>query len=134
MKSDINTITLSGRLTDATEIRHLDNGMAVASFDVANNQFFYDKKNSTPEKPEFKKKVFFLRCNLWGANAERLQPHLNKGAFVIITGNLVQDNWETDGKKRTAYKLNVNSIQIPNTNTSRESEAEGPDAGDDPST
>lgn len=100
-------LTDIGNLVADPDLRYTPSGQAVANFTVANNPRFYDRdagqwKEGTPA---------FLRCNVWGAQAENAAESLGRGMRVIVHGRLRQRNFETkDGEKRTVCEIEADEI------------------------
>ena len=89
--SDINVMTVSGRLTKDPKITKTPSGKQVAEFRLANN--VRDKTN-------------FFDVSLWGRSAETINQYGGKGSWISVTGRLEQEEWEDrDGNKRTSYRI-----------------------------
>lgn len=95
--SDINNLTMTGRLTRDPETRFTQSGLAVCKFQLACNGY---KKED----------VCFVRCTVFGKKAEALHKHFKKGDPIGITGRLKLDQWEdkNTGHKREAHGIDVN--------------------------
>ncbi len=52
-------------------------------------------------KKEGQKTADFIRVEAWGKAAESLCKYLTKGRPVAITGRLEQQEWESDGQKKS---------------------------------
>lgn len=81
---DINTITISGRLTKTAELWGED-GNKVAHFDVAVNRGFGDKQ-----------KTHFIPCSLF--KADNVAKFLVKGSVVVVNGAMEYSD-SKDGKR-----------------------------------
>jgi single-strand DNA-binding protein len=94
--SDINNLTMTGRLTRDPELRFTQSGLAICTFQLACNGY---KKDDT----------CFTRCTAFGKKAESLQKHFFKGSRIGITGRLKLDQWEDKktGQKREAHAIEV---------------------------
>lgn len=100
-------ITVVGNLTADPELRHTNNGVALASFTIASTPKIYDRQSNEWRDGE----ALFLRCTVWREYAENVVNSLTKGARVIARGNLKQRNYETkEGERRTSYELEVDEI------------------------
>tara|TARA_R110002020_G_scaffold155421_1_gene336473 strand:- start:135 stop:509 length:375 start_codon:yes stop_codon:yes gene_type:complete len=89
--SDINVMTVSGRLVRDPELKTTSNGNTVASFRIANNTL---------------KKTNFFDVSLWGKPAETLVQYAEKGRWISLSGRMEQDEWEDkEGNKRTSYSI-----------------------------
>lgn len=99
----INTVTVSGRVTRDTELRHTAGGTA-----VANNGLAYERYNKeNPEEPF----VSFFNFSVFGNFAELLARKLKKGDSVTVSGRLEQRSWETsEGEKRSTVEIIANDV------------------------
>ena len=105
--SDLNRVTLVGRLTRDPEVRYTGGGMPIVNLGVASN---YRQKDSTSgewvEKPNFFDVVGF------GDRFEKLASNLEKGRRIGIDGTLRWSSWETDGQKRSKVEIIADNIQF----------------------
>jgi single-strand DNA-binding protein len=99
-------ITVVGNLTADPELRFTQGGVALASFTVASTPRTFDRSTNEWKDGE----ALFLRCTVWREYAEHVAASLEKGARVIVRGNLVQKSYEKDGQKRTSYELDVDEV------------------------
>ena len=101
--SDINNVTLSGRLVKKPEVQYAKSGTAVCNFSVCVSN--YDKQAENKQRPNF------FNCVCFSSTAEALAKYLDKGDSVFCDGLLQQDTWTSkEGQKRTAVKVIVNQI------------------------
>jgi single-strand DNA-binding protein len=98
--SDINSVTLVGRLTKDAELAYLNTGTAKSRLSLAVN-----KKGKQEH-------VNFFDVELWGKTAEALQQYLTKGKMIAISGELKQDRWEHEGKTRSKITVTAFNIQL----------------------
>ncbi|NLY07292.1 MAG: single-stranded DNA-binding protein [Spirochaetales bacterium] len=105
MATDINCVFLVGRLTRESELRYTNAGTAVSRFSLAVN-----RRKRTGDKWE--DEVSFFDCVLWGKQAESLNPYLEKGRQVCVSGELRQNRWEQDGQSRSKVEVVVNNIEF----------------------
>jgi single-strand DNA-binding protein len=103
--SDVNNVTLIGRLTRDAEFRHTNNGKAVSKFSLAVN------KRSKIEE-HWKDEAGFFDIILWGQLAETLSQYLIKGKQIAVTGELTQERWEHDGQNRSKVVVTAATIQL----------------------
>lgn len=103
MASDVNSVTLTGRLTRDPELRHTAGNKAVCMFGVAVNRR-YQSNN------EWKDDTTFLDCECWGRQAEAMGG-MQRGALVFVGGRLKMDEWQDkqSGQKRTKLKIVADS-------------------------
>ncbi|MEO6867286.1 MAG: single-stranded DNA-binding protein [Gaiellales bacterium] len=105
--SDLNRVTLVGRLTRDPEVRYTSGGMPIVNMGLASN---YRQKDSASgqwvEKPNFFDVVGF------GDRFEKLAANLEKGRRIGIDGSLRWSSWETDGQKRSKVEIIADTIQF----------------------
>lgn len=100
------TVTATGNLTDAPNIRFLANGIPVANMTIAANERKYNRDTNQWEDGA----TTFLDCTVWRAKAEACADRLQRGSTVTVTGKLKQESWEKDGQKRSKLVLEVEEI------------------------
>ncbi len=106
MASDLNSVTIVGRLTRDSEIRYSQNGGAIVHFAIAVNR----RKRTADNKWE--DEANFFECVYFGKSAESINQYLEKGRQVAIQGELRQNRWEQDGQSRSRVEIWVNSLQL----------------------
>jgi single-strand DNA-binding protein len=96
--ADLNTISITGRLTRDAEVKVIPSGTQLLAFDVANNTGFGQYA-----------KVIYFSCNMWGKQGPTLEKYLIKGKLVAITGTLEQQKWTSsqDGAEHSKLVINV---------------------------
>ncbi|MGQ4531826.1 single-stranded DNA-binding protein [Dermabacteraceae bacterium P13138] len=100
-------VTVVGNLTADPELRFTQTGVAVASFTVASTPRSFDKQRNEWVDGD----ALFLRCNVWRDVAENVAESLEKGARVIVQGNLRQRSYQDkEGNNRTSLELEVSEI------------------------
>lgn len=93
---DINSITLTGRLVRAPELR------TVAESDLATIRLAFDQRG--------KDAPGFIDVEVWGAYAQTVRP-LRKGQRVGVTGQLRYREWSTDaGERRSAFAVRADQV------------------------
>lgn len=96
----MNSITITGNLGKDAELRSLNDGTAVLSFSVADNQ--------GKDKPSI-----WWNCSLFGRRAESLQQYLTKGQQVTVVGSVSEREWtDKEGNKRKSMDVRVNDIAL----------------------
>lgn len=103
--TDLNHVTLIGRLTRDAELKYTSSNLAVCKFSIANNQRRKKENTWTDE-------AHFFDVTLWGKTAESLHKYLVKGKQVAIDGQLRQSRWEKDGQPRSRVEINATNIQL----------------------
>lgn len=96
----MNSITVAGNIGKDAELRHTQNGDAVASFSVADSQ----GKD---------KETLWFDCSLWGKRADSLAPYLRKGTRVTVVGTLTMRAWTNkEGIEKTTPSVRVTDIAL----------------------
>ena len=91
----VNKVILVGNLGKDPEVRHLDNGRAVANFSLATSETYKNKQGERVTNTEWHNVV------LWTPLAEIAERFLKKGNQVYIEGKLTTRSWDDqDGNKR----------------------------------
>jgi single-strand DNA-binding protein len=105
--SDINRVTLVGRLTRDPELRALPSGTSVLNLGLAVNGRQKDQSGNWVDKPNF------FDVKVFGAQAEMLANHLAKGRRIGVDGRLDWSSWEAqDGGKRSKVEVVAQSVQF----------------------
>lgn len=104
--SDLNSVTLVGRLTRDPEVRHTAGGMPIVNLGLAVNGRQKDASGQWGEKANF------FDVKLFGDRYERLAQHLEKGRRVGVQGRLEWSSWESDGQRRSKIEIVANELQF----------------------
>lgn len=96
----VNKVILVGNLGKDPEVRHLENGAAVANFPIATTESYKDKNGNRQEQTEWHNIV------LWRGLADIAEKYLRKGSQVYIEGKLRSRSWE-DKEGNTRYITEV---------------------------
>ena len=105
--SDINRVTLVGRLTRDPELRALPSGTSVLNLGLAVNGRQKDPSGNWIDKPNF------FDVKVFGAQADMLANHLAKGRRIGVDGRLDWSSWEAqDGGKRSKVEVVAQSVQF----------------------
>ncbi|MCE5329151.1 single-stranded DNA-binding protein, partial [bacterium] len=87
---------LSGNLTRDPDLRFTPSGSAVATFNIAVNRNYQDKKTM-----EWVENTDFYRIVTWYKLAENCAESLKKGDRVVVLGRkLSSSTYEKDGQQR----------------------------------
>jgi len=113
--SDLNRVTVIGRLAKDAELKSTPSGHAVSKFTVAVNR--YSKGES---------EASFFDVNLWGKQAESLSQYLTKGKAVGIDGELRQERWRQDGQNRSRVLIVASSVQLLGGRESKDDQGRAP--------
>lgn len=105
MANDINSVTLTGRLTREAELRYTNSGTAICRFSLAVNR---RKRSGEVWEDE----VSYFDVVLWGKQGESLSRYLERGKQVAVSGELRQNRWEQEGKNRSKVEIVANNVQL----------------------
>lgn len=100
--ADLNSVSLTGRLTADPELKEFGEGKQVANFSLAVNEY---KKGDGDA-------VSFVPVTVWNKTAEVAKNFLSKGSQVAIKGRLQQQRWEQDGQKRSKIQIVCESLTL----------------------
>ncbi len=106
--SSVNKVILIGNVGADPEVRYLDRGVAIATFNLATTERGYTMQNGTqvPDVTEWHSVV------LWRNLAEWAQQNLRKSMKVYVEGKLKTRAWEKDGQIRRKTEVVAENIQI----------------------
>lgn len=104
--TDINTVTIIGRLVRDGELKYTNGGLAILNLSVAVNR-------RVKKGDEWIDEASFFDASFFGKGAEAVSQYCEKGKQIAISGSLVQERWETtDRQKRSRVKINADSVQL----------------------
>ena len=99
----MNTVNLTGRLTNDVELKTTPNGKSVCSYTLAVN------------RPKVKDKTDFIYCVTWNQGAEYLGKYAHKGDKVGITGMVTSRRWQDqNGNNRVSIEVVTDTVEILN--------------------
>ena len=106
--SSVNKVILIGNVGADPEVRYLDRGVAIATFNLATTERGYVMQNGTqvPDVTEWHAVV------LWRNLAEWAQQYIRKSMKVYVEGKLKTRTWEKDGQIRRKTEVIAENIQI----------------------
>ena len=91
----VNKVILVGNLGKDPEVRHLENGTAVANFPIATSESYKDREGNRVDQTEWHNVV------VWRKLAEIAESYLQKGSQIYLEGKLRTRSWEDQqGNKR----------------------------------
>ena len=105
--SDINNVSLTGRLTRDPELRVTAGGTQLLSFTLAFNTSVRNRQTG-----EWDERCNFIDCTMFGKRAEALLNFLAKGQKVAIAGKLRYATWDKDGQRHSKLDLIVDEIDF----------------------
>lgn len=92
------SITIAGRAGKDAELRRTQNGDAVASFSVAVDDGWGDRKST-----------MWFDCSIWGKRAEKAPDLIRKGTAIALNGDLGMR--EHNGKTYLTVRVNDFTLQ-----------------------
>lgn len=96
----VNKVILIGHLGKDPEVRHLENGTAVANFTLATSESYKDKEGNRIDQTEWHNIV------VWRGLADVAEKFLRKGSQVYVEGKLRTRSWEDQtGNKRYTTEI-----------------------------
>ncbi len=108
--SDINDVTLSGRLTRDAELRQTAMGTAVAAFGLAVEDY---RKGATDNSGKVTNAYTnYLDCSMFGERAEKVAPYLTKGRQLFVRGKVHWSSWEKDGQRHSKVDVTVDDLVL----------------------
>lgn len=105
--SDINNVSLTGRLTRDPELRVTAGGTQLLSFSLAFNTSVRNRQTG-----EWEERGNFIDCTMFGKRADALSRFLAKGQKVAIAGKLRYATWDKDGQRHSKLDLIVDEIDF----------------------
>lgn len=123
-KGTVNKVILVGRLGADPDIRYSPNGVAVAKFNLATNEFVPGGgEGNREERTEWHRIVTF------GKTAEFCGNYLAKGRQVYVEGSLRTNQWEdAQGQKRYTTEIVAREIQLLGSGEQGAGQGRGPAA------
>jgi len=103
----MNICILSGHITRNPEVKYIPgSGTPVANTAIATKKRYKDKNGKYVEK------TTFIDVAAFGGLASVFGEHVVKGQKVTISGELVQQQWEQNGQKRSKHQIHVNELDM----------------------
>ena len=96
----MNSVTLTGRLTDEPETKALAGDKTVTTFRLAVNRPGGDQAD-------------FISITCWGGVAKAVAEHLTKGRLVGVEGHLRHHEWsDGDGQRRSRLDVSAAAVEF----------------------
>ena len=99
--SDMNNVSLMGRLTADPELKTTQNGISYCRFTVAVNRYSKDGEDTAD----------FISCVAWRSTAEFICNYFLKGNKIALIGS-IQTGSYTDKDGRKVYTTDVNTDKV----------------------
>ncbi|MBU8891814.1 MAG: single-stranded DNA-binding protein [Bacteroidales bacterium] len=114
----INKVILVGNVGKDPEVRHLDNGVAVASFSLATSETYKNKEGQKVTNTEWHNIV------VWRGLADVTEKYVKKGNPLYIEGKIRTRSWDDkDGNKRYTTEIIADNMQMLGSKQSNEEAA-----------
>lgn len=98
--SDINTITLTGRLTKDFECKMGNNNTAYGTFSMAVSDYENNEELT-----------YFYNVKVIGHSANYVQKYTQKGTLVSVCGKLIQRKYtDKNNQQQIVYEIKANSV------------------------
>lgn len=118
----INKVILIGNVGKDPEVRHLDSGVAVASFPLATSETYRNRDNQKVTNTEWHNVV------VWRGLADVAEKYVKKGNPLYIEGKIRTRSWDDkDGNKRYTTEIVADNMQMLGTKQSNEESASAPE-------
>lgn len=101
MSRGLNKVMLIGHLGADPEVRVLPNGLSVANFSIATNEYYKDQNGELKERTEWHNIVAY------GKLADVCRQYLKKGKQVYIEGRLQTRSWDDKDTGKKAYRTEI---------------------------
>ena len=104
---DLNKVQLIGHLGHDPEVRYLDNGTALTTFNVATHHSYAAGEERQTETE-------WHRCAAWGKLGELCAQYLHKGSRVYVEGRLRTHRWEDvdTAEVRAALEILIHDLIV----------------------
>lgn len=100
----MNVVIITGRITKDLEVRYTPSQMAVTSFTLAVDR---------PVKKGEEKQADFIRCTVFGKQAEMLEKWSRKGNRIAIEGRIQTGSYQNkNGEKVYTTDVIANRVEI----------------------
>ena len=99
----MNKVIITGRLTADPEVKQTQSGLAVVDFTIAVDRGYNKAERRTD----------FVAVQAWRATAEFVGKYFRKGKPILVTGQLINDQWtDKEGKKRDQWKVRTDEVEF----------------------
>lgn len=106
-----NEITVKGIVGSDPELRYTGDGVAVASFRLADSTQRFNQDTKSWEQVG---ETIWWNVSVWQKLGEGVAEKVSKGNFVEVKGNVSFRTYETKDKEtRTVYELRANNVSLP---------------------
>lgn len=120
----LNEHKIIGRVGQDPQVRHLENGMTVATFSVATN----DKKKQGTDWVE---ETTWHNAVAWKHIAEIVEKYVKKGDLIYISGKSSNRSYEKDGVTKYVTELVAKDLKMLGGNNNASQSAPSPQVNQD---
>ena len=100
----MNNICITGRLTQAPEIKKTTSGVSVCSVSIAVDRDY---------KVNGEKATDFIPCVFWRGTAEFVGKYFSKGDMIAVVGSLESRKYkDKDGNNRTIWEVIADKVNF----------------------
>ncbi len=97
----MNNVNIIGNITKDVELKYTQDDKAVTTVSLAVNEGYGDKQ-----------KTYYVDVQVWDNKAVNLAKYCGKGSKVAISGKLIQQRWEHDGKNQSKVLVQAFNIMF----------------------
>jgi single-strand DNA-binding protein len=102
-----NRVQLIGNLGNAPEIKTIDGGKKLATFNIATSESYRNAKGEKVTDTQWHRVI------AWGKVAEIAEKYLTKGKQVAVEGKLVNRNYnDKSGNKKYITEVQINELLL----------------------
>ncbi|MFC0776320.1 single-stranded DNA-binding protein [Terrimonas alba] len=110
-----NKVQLIGNLGNAPEVKTMESGKKLATFNVATSESYRNAKGEKVTETQWHRVV------AWGKVAEIAEKYLDKGKEIALEGKLVNRSYnDKDGNKKYITEIQVSELLLLGARTSEE--------------
>lgn len=103
--ASFNKIIIIGNLTRDPEYKAMTTGRGLCKLSIASNRQYRNKQTNALVSD-----VCYIEVEVWGPQADNCKQYLQKGRPVLVEGYLKQDNWESEGQKRSKHAIVAENV------------------------
>src|SRR5574344_309179 len=100
----MNNVNIIGNITKDVELKYTQNNKAVTTVTLAVNEGYGESQ-----------KTYFIDVQIWDKQAENLEKYCSKGSKIAVSGKLIQQTWEYEGKKQSKVLIQANNVMFLDT-------------------
>ena len=97
----MNNVSIIGNITKDIELKYTQNNKAVVTVSIAVNEGYGENQ-----------KTYFIDVQAWEKQAENLAKYCGKGSKIAVSGKLIQQTWEHDGKNQSKVLVQAFSVMF----------------------